>query len=414
MLESRFTVALGARLVSVGAASLTLCQICAQAQQAGSNGGPVGQVQTSGSANRERLVIEPSMTLSYDSNILRRDSTIAGGDTDNVRVTPSLTVGYNREVGRTALSLGAALGYDFNSRFRYLNRQRLTLRAGVVLPVGALCPISLSASHQEAQYDLADTEDSVASVLTINEFSTNIRCTRAGITPTLGGSYRDTRNSTNPLGDNNYREAHFGARLNVPSIGALTINGQLGKIARPEFERVTGTEDSTDIKRIYLAFERAVAPRFRFSSTIGFVDATPARSTVPSFSGLSYSAEAGYLFTPRLRLTLNGSRDVETSSGLTASYMIRSQLRATANIDVLNRTSIIVAGSYVKRNLKKEAGNLSRFGSDEAKTVSVNISRDIGRRLRLGLSSSYISRDADVDLFDFDSTNVALTFSSRF
>lgn len=417
MRELRASVFGMARLLC-GSAAIATSPLSAQAQSAAAGQPIVGNLpgaKPSQTGNRERVSIQPSVTLSYDSNILRRDPAVVGGKADNRRLTPSISLGYNRQIGRTQVRLAAAIGYDFNSRFKYLDRERLSLSGGVVLPVGAQCPVSLSLSQEQSQYDLADTEDVRASVQTIREINGSIACTRPGITPNLGASYRTIRNSESEAANSNYAEAHAGMRFSLPSVGALTLNGQLAKITRPDFERITGLQDDTQITRVYLAVSRGVAARFKFSGSIGLVDASPTRETVPDFTALSYSAEVRYVFTPRIQLSFAGSRDVTNSTGVSATYVVRDELRTTLDVDVFNRTTLSLVGSNVTRGYKRDQLlEGPRIGSDEMSRASIRLSREIGRRLRLGLSGSYVTRDADVDIFDFDSTSVALSISSRF
>jgi hypothetical protein len=405
------------RLLLVSSAIVPACQ-SALAQNSTAPRPLLGTVPTQGSAqsgNRERVSIEPSVVVSYDSNILRRNPDVISGPTDNTRTTPALSLGYNRQVGRTQFRVGASVGYDLNSRFSYLNRARIGARGGVTWPVGAQCPLSLSYSYQQSQYDLEDTEEVVASVQRLQQFGADISCSRPGITPNLGTTYRTSRNSGFDFGDSNYVEAHAGVRLSVPSIGALTFNGQLAKITRPNTVNITGIEDNTDIKRFYVALDRSVAPRFRISGTFGIVHAAPNNATVPDFTGPSYSAEIGYSFTPRIRLTVNGSGDVQESTGVAATYVVRRELRAALDVDVFNRTTVGVSGSYLERRFERSDSLAdTRIGADQSQRVSLRINREIGRRLRLGLTGSILTRDADVDYYDFDSASVSVSLSSRF
>ena len=418
MPEARHFAMTFVRLLLVSAAIVPAFQCTAQAQNSTAPRPLLGTVPISTpgqTGNRERISIEPAVSVTYDSNILRRNPDVVTGPTDNTRTTPALNLGYNRQVGRTQLRIGGSLGYDLNSRFSYLNRARIAAQAGVTWPVGSQCPLSLSYNYQQFQYDLSDTEEIAASVQRLQQFAANISCSRPGITPNLGGTYRTSRNSGFDLGDSNYVEAHAGVRFSVPSIGALTLNGQLAQITRPNIENITGVEDSTNIKRFYLALDRSVAPRFRISGTFGIVHAVPTNSTVPDFTGPSYSAEIGYSFTPRVRLTINGSGDVQESTGVAATYVVRREVRAGLDVDVFNRTTVGISGSHVERRFERsDILPEERISSDQAQRVSLSISREIGRRLRLGLTGSILTRDADVDYYDFDSTSVSVSLSSRF
>lgn len=365
--------------------------------------------------NRERVTVEPSIAIAYDSNVLRRDADAVAGSTDNVRYTPSLNLSYNRQIGRTQIRLAGSAGYDFNSRFRYLNRERLAGSIAVRSPVGAPCPVSLSFDHEQAQYELDELDTVASSVQTIQNITADASCTRPGLSPSLGTSYRIVKNSASSLSDSNYLEGHLGLRLNITSLGSVTIYGQVARLARPEFEQATGISDTTQMRRVYVSLSRAVAPRLQLTGNIGYLQALPQREKVPDFSGFSYRASVRYVFSPQVILNLSAMRDVENSTGISATYMVRRDLRTGLDLNVFHRTSLsFQAVRQLRRFVGNDLGTGSNIGSEASDALTVGITRSIGRRLRLGLNGGLLSRRADVELFDFDATRLGLSLSSRF
>lgn len=367
------------------------------------------------SGNSDRFSIGPRVLVSYDSNMLRRNADLFPGPTDNIRVIPSVDATLNRQFGRTSVNLVGTFGYDYNSRFDYLNQERIGVRGGVGFPVGTQCPISLNGGYLRYQFDLADTETVAASVQEITNASFQFSCTRTSLTPTFGGSYQINVNSTSEESKSNYAEGHAGVQLSLPSLGTMTLTAQAARIWRPNTFTSEGQEEQTDILRVYLSLNRAVARRVRLGAKVGYASAKPNSPNVDSNSGLYIDGRFTYIFTPKVRVSLSALQDYQNSFGVSASYIIRREVRATLGLNVFNRTTISLTGAYVERNFENDATvDPTLLTDDKSQTYAMTINRRLGHRFRLGLAAGYRTRDANNFIYDYDSTSVSLSLGGKF
>lgn len=375
----------------------------------------VGQSAPNDGEVQEKIVIEPNVSASWDSNILRRNPDVFSGTTANTRVSPSLNLGLNRQFGRTRLQVAAALGYDFNSNFKFLNQERLSASAGAQLPVGSECPVSVRGTYQQLQYDFNDTDRIARTPQKRTSISVDLMCSRPGLSPNFGASLLINNNAATSITNTRYFEAHGGISLGVPSIGSVTLAAQRARITRPNFRTASGIADHTDITRMYLAFDRSVAPRFSLSGKVGYAKAEPSRRGVPVSSSLFVDGQVSYDVTPRFKLSLRGLQDVQESTGISATYVRMKQIRAALNTDLFNATSVSVSLSKMWRAFEgNDALTGPAVGSDQIDALSVGINRTVGRRLTLGVVGSLQKRDADASFYDYASRSAALSLGAKF
>ncbi|GLJ00630.1 hypothetical protein [Sphingobium sp. BS19] len=362
----------------------------------------------------DRLRVTTAMSAEYDSNILRRNPDSVAGPTDNTQFSPKVSVAMNRRFGRTAVKIDGTIGYDFNSRFKFLDRQRIIANLGVDLPVGSQCPISFKATHQQFQFDLNDINSTRSQLQIINRASVDIVCSRPGISPSIGANYATSSAGGLARGKSETWDIHGGVQLTLPSAGVLAVGAQYGQLARPGLEAL-GIMDGSISKRVYISIDRSVAPRFKVSGYIGYMLVNPERDAVPAFSGAAFKINSSYSFTPRLILNFSASRDAQAGSGIASTYVITEQYRGALDIDVLNDTSMSLS---IARQNRRFFGN--DFVSDRAlnfdhiDSAAFVINRQIGTRFSVGLNGRVLKRRADLDVFEYKSLSGSASVGAKF
>lgn len=382
----------------------------------------IGQVQantalsTVAAGNADRLTVSPSFNMVFDSNVLRRAQP-DGVDTGNFRFTPGISLVLRRSLGRVAINVAGTAGYDFNSRYRFLNKERIDFSGGIRAPVGAICSANLTASYDQYQFDLGDVTLTQSSITRNQTYDLALSCNRsAGFSPVAGATYRTLSSSGSSLFDYTQVSERAGIAYAQPSLGTLTLTGTLSQLRRPNIIDVLGINDDTNIRTLTLALDRAVSQRVQLSVGVGYTHASPARGGVSAFSGLSYNGRVNWNITPRIVMTGSAVRQVTNENGISATYVIRDDYQASASWQFSRASQVQLAAFRSHRDFRGESltPTLIAIREDRTNGVSGNYHYDTARWLRLGLGVSHQWRTADNALYNYQSTIVSGSIGTRF
>jgi hypothetical protein len=382
----------------------------------------VGQVSnrsplaTTTANNRPRLTLVPSVRSAYDSNALPIAS-LGDEPRDNMRVTPGIDLDYRRLFGRVALSARGSAGYDFNSRFRFLNQSRINISGSAQAPVGSICSAIAEARYERSRFDLNDTQASAGATSTTQTYSANANCTRGGgVSPVAGFTYRSLESSQARFFDYQQYVETLGIAYTKPSIGTITLNAMAAQLRRPFLAELTGFNDDTDVYSLAIGLNRSVSPRIRIRAAGGMTKADPRRAGVPSFLGASYDGQVEWLPVPRLTFIGSALREVTNQGGVSSTYVIRENYALSARLQASAKSQISVTGSSVQRDFRGEdlTPSLLPIRTDQSNTVSANYSYDLSRRLRVNFGVSRRRRKADNPIYNFKSTVLSSSIGAHF
>ncbi|MBB5699305.1 outer membrane beta-barrel protein [Sphingomonas yantingensis] len=382
----------------------------------------IGPMALTGTAYAQENKFELSARLveTYDSNILRLGDLRTDNPTDNLSVSPRVAVDFDRRFARQRVYVTGYAGYNFNSRFRFLNREELALNGGVDLRFGPRCRITPSMSILRAQSDLEDLGQIVTNVATIQDYSIRASCPRpAGFYPTVGAGYYQVRNSEiRRERDLSIVDARVGIAYARPSIGNFELFGQFARIERNRRDPTPAglLQDETDVRTVALRFSRDVGTRIESALQIGYTDVVPKTVDVPSFSGLTYEGSLTYQPTPPLALTLGFGRQVSGRGNLGTSYYVSDNVQLRARAKLSARTS---AGAGIQLSRRDFAGEDRVFqfgprGRDRQLDANATIGYRLARPINLDLSTRYRRRNAENDFYDYDSLSATLAAAMSF
>lgn len=365
--------------------------------------------------NQPRFSLVPSVRTAYNTNVLRNDE--LSGPRDNVRVTPGIDLNYQRQFGRVALGISGSAGYDFNSRFRFLDQSRIDFNGSVQAPLGSVCSITAEASYDKLSFDLNDTQANAGSTSTTQVYDVHANCLRrGGFTPVAGFTYRSIEAGQSSFFDYRQYTESLGLAYGQPSLGTITLNATAMQMRRPDLAELTGFNDNTDIYTLALGLDRAVSPRIQISARAGATKVIPRRASVRRFLGASYSGQVKWLPTPRFNVTGTAVREVTSQNGISATYVIRKSYALSAGLQVSAKSRIGLAGSHTLRDFR--GGDLTPalqpIRTDRTSIVSANYSYDLSRRLRLGFALSHRWRKADNPFYDYKSTALSSSIGAHF
>lgn len=382
----------------------------------------VSQLALTGTACAQENKFELSARLveAYDSNILRLGDQRTDNPTDNVSMSPRVAVEFDRRFGRQRAFVTGYAGYNFNSRFRFLNREELALNSGVDLRFGPRCRITPTASVLRAQSDLEDLGQIVTNAATIQDYNIRASCPRpAGFYPTVGAGYYQVRNSEiRRERDQSIVDARFGVAYARPSIGDFELFGQIARIQRNRRDPTpTGLlRDETDVRTIALRFSRDVGTRFESALQIGYTNVDPKIVDVPRFSGLTYQGSLTYQPTPPLALTVAFGRQVSGRGNVGTSYYVSENAEFRARAKLTARTSVGAGVQLSKRDFAGE-DRVFQFGprgQDRQLEANATIGYRLARPINLDLSTRYRRRNAENNFYDYDSLSATLAAAMSF
>lgn len=392
------------------------------AQAVPSTAQAVGQVSnrsplaTVAADNRPRFNLVPSFSATYDSNAVR-EAELNGVRRDNMRVSPGVDLDYHRLFGRVALGLKGSAGYDFNSRFRFLNQSRINFSGSAQAPVGSICSAIAEARYERSRFDLNDTQSSAGATSTIETYSLNANCTREGrLSPAGGFTYRSLESSQSRVFDYQQYVENIGVAYTQPSIGTITLQATAAQLRRPFLSELTGFNDDTNVYTLAVGLNRSVSPRIHISAVGGATRAEPRRIGVRSFLGASYNGQVEWLPNSRLTFTGSASREVTNQGGVSATYVIRENYALSARLQASTKGRISVAGSRVQRDFRGEdlTPTLLPIRTDRSSTIATNYSHDLSRRLRITFGLSRLWRKADNPIYDYKTTLLSCSIGAHF
>ncbi|MEG3167871.1 outer membrane beta-barrel protein [Sphingomonas sp. LB3N6] len=371
-------------------------------------------------AQENKFKLSAQLVEVYDSNILRIGDQRTDNPTDNVSMSPRVAVDFDRRFGRQRAFITGYAGYNFNSRFRFLNREDLALNSGLDLRFGPRCRITPTVSVLRGQSDLEDLGQIVTNAVTVQDYNIRASCPRpAGFYPTVGAGYYQVRNSEiRRERDQSIVDARFGVAYARPSIGNFELFGQITRIQRNRRDPTPAglLRDETDVRTIALRFSRDVGTRFESALQIGYTNVDPKTVDVPRFSGLTYQGSLTYQPTPPLALTVAFGRQVSGRGNVGTSYYVSENAEFRARAKLTARTSVGAGVQLSKRDFAGE-DRVFQFGprgQDRQLEANATIGYRLARPINLDLSTRYRRRNAENNFYDYDSFSATLAAAMSF
>lgn len=372
-------------------------------------------VPTTAHAQENKFDLSVGLLETFDSNILRFGEQRTNEPTDNVSIAPRVTVDYSRRLARQRLFANGYVGYVWNDRFQFLNRQDIALTGGADLRYGPRCRARTSVSFYQAQSDLEDLGGVIRNVATVQDYTIDATCPRpAGFYPVALGHYSQVDNSERRRDrDQATREARVGIAYRRPSLGDAQLFASFAAIRRQR-RVVTAegpTQDVTQIRSYGVRLSRDVGTRIDASAQIAYTTADPQIETVPGFSGLTYSVDIAYRPVSRFSVSAGAGRSVTGRGNLGTSYVVRESADLTARLTVSPKTSFGAGVGLTRTQFQGEDAVFQgrQRGASDQINVTANMRYRLAQPLTLEFATRYRQRDAENDFYDYDSFAATLS-----
>lgn len=414
-MRNRVSALIGLPLVALAHAGPVLAQGTVGAPAATAVGG-------AGTPARSSAVF--TVTARYDSNVPRLNDesvNLRGYEREDIRVSPGVQLNVARNLGRHQAGLNAFLGYDFYVRNTELNRERLSVEpfAYLNLPV---CDLSVSALAARSQSDLGELVY-VGLDPTIGSDNTETRkringkliCGDSyGLRPTfeVERASGDNSNPLRQLADYRVTRIQPGLGYSSPALGEISIYAVKQDTDLPNQPLPNGDPSGYTLRGFGVQYSRNIGTRLNFNGSVSHVEVTPYGGTLGARSGLNASVALTLLASDRLQLTASANRNFTSTLTSFSTYELAEGYGLTANYAASNRLRLRVGGQYSPRRFFYAVTPVGPFiGEQTQSDIFAGASYTLNRRMRLNLDAGYQRRDADLDIFDYQSFYAAVGVS---
>lgn len=270
------------------------------------------------------LVVSPTLSTVYDTNALHGNGRQGSPSQDEFQVTPGLAASWNNNIGLGNVSASLAAGYDWHSRYKFLNRPRISGDLSGNFRMTRACSIDPKAEISYSQRNLSDLGVSVSDAAIEQTYQAKLNCDGvSGFFPTASANYSTSRNSAvaSRVYNRNSASGMAGIVYVQPSVGRFQLYGVYETSSRPVLTVPEGDDGRTPIYRIGLQFNRAVSRRIQGQFAVRYLKVMPQLGN-PSYQGVGWQAHVDILPVPRLKFSLDGSQDVGSGYSLGSAYTI--------------------------------------------------------------------------------------------
>lgn len=369
---------------------------------------PAVAQQGAGGREERSLDLRLHGSAVYDSNAARSGRAQAaarGLAREEMEFRPSVTAALSLPFDQHAFFADADVGYEFHSRNKRLESERVSAQGGVRLRVRG-CTVESAGRYARRLTELGDIYDEPAdNVEEVVGARGALRCERlVGVSPVASASYSRTRNALAVRKRSDVDELSISAGLayQQPSLGRLSLTGALTDARYPN-RVVAGRHDGVRTWSAGLTIERRTGTRLQGSVTANYIWVDPDLPDVAAFSGPSYGADIIWLAGPRAKISLSAVRTVEASNRLDVSYFRQDMMRLSGRYVLTTRLNAETRASWRVRKYAATTvfPGAEPPGSDRSLALGAGLSFALNRRILIGMDADWQSRDAAVDLFDY-------------
>lgn len=373
-----------------------------------------------------RSNISFNLNARYDSNVpkLNDDAVnITRLVREDVRVSPSVQLDVARNLGRHQIGIRALLGYDFYLRDDTLNQERLIIEPSAYLDL-PVCDISAQGFASRQQSDLGQiVYFGIAPTAEVNNTETTKRITGQficgeayGFRPTLTLEAGSGFNS-NPfrrIADYEVTKIQPGVGYSSPGLGEISIYAFKQDTDLPNQIGLNGLESGYTLRGYGVQYRRNIGTRLDFNGSLSHVDVTPYDVPSSGRSGLNASVSVTFLASDRLQFVGYANRNFTSTLTALSTYQLDEGYGLSATYAATPRVRLRAGGSVSPQQFFYTIQPVGPFISEQTQyDIFAGASYDLNRRIRLDLDAGYQKRDANLDLFDYESffVGVGLSFS---
>lgn len=375
-----------------------------------------------GQEREERsLDVRLSGTAVYDSNAARSGKAQAaarGLAQHEMEFRPSASASVILPFDKNTLFADTQVGYEFHSRNKRLESERIAATGGVRLRMLG-CVVEGSANYARRLSDVADDfSASPGNVEQVTGAAADLRCRApVGFSPLASVSYKRSRNAlaARRRSDLNSMTATGGMAYEQPSLGRLSLIASLSDQSYPHRPLIGAGRDGIRTVSAMLRLERQAGTLLKGSLSAGYINVDPDLPGVQGFDGPVYGAELTFAPGGPVAFGLSAERTVEASNRLDVSYSRQDQLSLSMRYALGPRLNADVRGTWRMRHFAASPviTDVTPPGSDRNYALGGGLHYVLNRRIELGFDLDYQQRNAAIDLFDYGGLRAGLSAAYR-
>ncbi|WP_298196298.1 hypothetical protein [Novosphingobium sp.] len=356
--------------------------------------------------------LRAGLDATYFSNMTRSSEAEAaarGLSQSDVRITPKVDLDIIKRIaGRHTATLAGSVGYDINMRNTRLNRERVSLDAGLDLDL-PVCDTGFEANFARRQSDLGDfpgnDPESGKNAETFLGGSARVTCgSVGGLRPTAAVRYQTATNTLASRTFNDHDVLSYTGGLMYQSVALGEVTGLVRRteVRFPNQPLAGGSASGFDSTAYGVAFSRNIGARLSANAELTYAALDSRLGGTPGFRGMNWDVSAKLLVGSRLELTANTSRLLSTSLLIPSNYNISSTYSWAGRYALTGRVTLEAGYTHLYRRF---IGPTRVIGTpltrDLRDTGYIGARYSVNRRIALRLRATRDQRTGGGPAYDF-------------
>ncbi|MDB5424551.1 MAG: gellan polysaccharide biosynthesis protein GelF [Phenylobacterium sp.] len=375
-------------------------------------------------STKRQMTVGLAVAVVHDSNIVGAQSLAPTGlSPQETTLRPSVNFSITQPVGRQALFLRGAAGYDFHQKNPSMDSRRINVTGGGILRTSA-CQATIFGTYSSQQSELIDqTQVSVTNQLTTTSEAVGLACQIArglGVQTTV--ERQDVSNSVplQKLADHVGKNASGSVSYGRPSLGALALQVAYSDQSYPNRINVLGgVGDSYASTTIGLSYQKAFGQKLNL--TVGGGRTMIKRDfVVPGMShsttATNYSANVAYILNHRVDFALNATKAVTPSNQAGKLFDIATSAGAIAHYKLGTRFVFGAGASVLKTHSNPDTSVGAGLVITNARTESVfaSVRYQQSAKASVTFDVRQVDRKTNIPVLNYSDTRVSLTTAMTF
>ena len=354
------------------------------------------------------LQVEASLEAAYDDNIYRVDDRTTD-PTDDIIVTPTVQVTYDRDNGIRRLTLRGLAGYDWFTSNGGRSKPRFEIEGSGRFLVAGTCAISPLANYRQQRADYGDLNSATENLQKFSTLAVSADCKRPGLYPVVAWQRDTTRNGDGfEYADQTSNRYRGGIGYDRPSLGSITAYYEHITANRPGL----GLENRSDA--VGVSFERSVSPLTEINADVRYMHVDSTSAAVGEYKGLAWDLSVATTAIPRVKITATNERTIVNDSLIATGFAIRTAFRLQADVSLSELTSIGAYGEFARRDFRQDAAiRPFSYTRDQVKQYGIVLRRKLNDRFSLEGGVSRFDRETNSDVSNYGATRVTLGITMR-
>lgn len=317
----------------------------------------------------------PTLQLSYDDNIYRRDP--PAETFGSFIVSPGAQARFSKNIGIHQVTLDATGQYNFYTSHDDRSYGRYVVHGGADFHAGR-CVLSPDASFRSERTDYGDVSAAINNVQRTTLLGVTVECPRpAGLYPSVQYQHRIGRNSDGFLyADETTDTAQAGLVFAKPSFGELMPYYAYQHSDRPGL----GFTNRSD--QFGLRFKRAISSLFAAKLDLSYLNARSSLDGIKPYKGAGWDFQLSSRIIPLTTVSLDFTRQITNDALVAAVFTVQTGYNGQVRVDINNLTAIKLFGDYKTRDFRRSPTIVqSTLKSDDFLYFGGELNRQIGQRL---------------------------------